>query len=238
MSEDFKVNLGDVLSGLNIEEIVKKSIKDNTTSLNEAYVAEPKTFRQVSELVSQKTKESHVALYKGYVESLNKTSAQLDSVDKLDVNSSHSQFRSLKLDETYNLNATWLHELYFANCFDPRSEVHMDSMSFLRIERDFGTFDDWQKDFIACAMSAGEGWVVCGYNIFLKRYVNTFVSHHSGDVMVGLLPVLVVDMWAHSYHRDYLNDKKSYLVNQMREINWTVVEERVKKMESVHEVFK
>jgi Fe-Mn family superoxide dismutase len=109
----------------------------------------------------------------------------------------------------------------------------MDSIAYLKLQRDFGTFDDWQRDFIACALAAGNGWVVCGYHTFLKRYVNMLVSHHSGDIMVGVYPVVVVDMWEHSYYRDYLSDKKSYLISQMREFNWTVIEDRFKRAEAI-----
>jgi Fe-Mn family superoxide dismutase len=165
-------------------------------------------------------------------------SAKLDTANRTETNPRHSDYRSLKLDETYNLNAVWLHELYFANCFDPNSEIVMDSQAYLKLQRDFGNFDDWQKDFMACAMSAGSGWAVCGYHMFLRRYVNTFVSHHSSDVMLGLFPVIVVDMWEHAYTKDYLNDKKSYLVSQMREFNWTVIEDRFKRAESVAQAVK
>lgn len=246
-----------LLADVDVESIVKKSIQESkigkptdgpnlgrapkpkpVVTVNESFVAEPKTYSQVSELVSQKTKEAHVTTYQAYVESLNRTSAELDTVDKHEANPRHSDFRSLKLDETFNLNGTWLHELYFSNCFDPNSEITMDSMAYLRLQRDFGTFDDWQKDFVACGLAAGEGWVVCSYNMYLKRYVNTFVSQNSGDVQMGTFPIVVVDMWSHAYFRDYLNDKKSYLISQMREINWNVVEERVKRAETIHEALK
>lgn len=236
-------NKKDVLAGIDVESIVKASIKNDPIisslkNLDESYVAEPKPYKQVSELVSQKTKDSHTLLYKRYVDVLNEVSAELDTADRMEENLSHSMFRSCKLDETYNLNAVWLHELYFANCFDPHSEIYMDSKAYMRLERDFGTFEDWQKDFMACALACGQGWAVCGYNMFLKRFVNTMVSNHSQDVMMGLYPVLVVDMHEHAYFRDYMSDKKSYLVAQMREINWNVVEERFLKTESIAEVLK
>jgi len=196
-------------------------------------VAEQKPFKQVSELVSQKTKEAHTALYKECIDKVNEVSSKLDTADRADANSKHSDFRSLKLDEAYNLNAVWLHELYFANCFDPHSEIVMDSISYIKLQRDFGTFEDWQRDFIACAMASGNGWAVCGYHAFLKRYVNVMVSNHSQDVMLGLYPVIVVDMWEHAYSRDYLTDKKSYLISQMREFNWTVIEDRFKRGEAI-----
>lgn len=232
------------LANLDVDAIVKASIRKSPViasvkgKLDESYVAEPKPFKQVSELVSQKTKDSHTDLYKKYVETLNGVSAELDTADRSGADSKHSDFRSLKLDETYNLNSVWLHELYFANCFDPHSEVYMDSKAYLRLERDFGTFEDWQKDFMACALASGSGWAVCGYNMYLKRFVNTMVSNHSQDVMVGLYPLVVVDMHEHAYYRDYLTDKKSYLVAQMREFNWNVIEERFLRAEALNEVLK
>lgn len=228
------------LADLDVDAIVKASIRPAVAAskLDESYVAEPKPFKQVSELVSQKTKDSHIELYKNYVDTLNGVSAELDTADRSEANSAHSEYRTLKADETNNLNAVWLHELYFANCFDPHSEVYMDSKSYLRLERDFGTFEDWQKDFMACALSAGTGWAVCGYNLYLKRFVNTVIRNHSHDVMVGLYPLVVVDMYEHAYYRDYMTDKKSYLVAQMREFNWNVIEERFLKAEALNEVLK
>jgi superoxide dismutase, Fe-Mn family len=204
-----------------------------TSNLREAYVAESKPYSLVTEFLSQKSKDAHLALYKGYVETLNRVSSELDTAERSKADSKHSDFRSLKLDETYNLDSVWLHELYFANCFDPHSEVYMDSMAYLRLERDFGTFEDWQKDFMGCALAAGNGWAVCGYNMYLQRYICTVVSNHSQDVMLGLYPLIVVDMHEHAMFKDYQTDKKSYLVAMMRELNWNVIEERFKKAEAI-----
>lgn len=233
----------DILKNIDLDGIIKKSVSESVKKqtkglVNEAYVAEPKSFKQVSERVSQKTKDAHTELYRGYVDSLNESSNKLDTVDRSDVAHRSSEFCSLKQDEAYNINAKWLHELYFANCFDPHSEIHMDTMSYMKLQRDFGTFDDWQKDFMACALSAGEGWAVCAYNIHLQRYVNTVINDHSSNVMLGLYPVIVVDMWSHAYFKDYLTDKESYLIAQMKEINWIVVEDRFNVAEAIGGVLK
>ncbi len=220
-----------------VEGIVTQTLKQHGV-VSESYVAEPKPYNQVTEFVSQKTKEAHSKLYQGYIDTLNRVSAELDTAPRSEADSRRSSFRGLKLDEANNLNSIWLHELYFANCFDPHSEVYMDSMAYLRLERDFGTFEDWQKDFMACAVSCGSGWAVCGYNMFLKRYVNTFVTENSQDVMMGMYPLVVIDMHEHAYFRDYQSDKKSYIVAMMRELNWNTIEERFKKAVSVHEVMK
>ena len=103
----------------------------------------------------------------------------------------------------------------------------------MRIERDFGTFDDWQRDFLASCMSVGEGWVVFGYNTYLRRYVNTLITEHSHNVMLGLQPIIVIDMWSHSYYKDYLNDKKNYVLQSMQGIDWAVVEDRINVAEKI-----
>lgn len=228
------------MSKIDLKKIVKESLSAAGASkedLNEAMVAQQKRYPQVSEMVSQKTKDAHERLYKNYVEKFNRISAELDTASR-ETDSNGAEYRNLRVDETQNLNAIWLHELYFSNCFDPHSEVFADSYSYLHLQRDFGSFEEWQRHFVACAMSAREGWAVCAYNIFLRKYVNTVIDGHSNNVMLGLYPVVVLDMHSHAYYRDYLDDKQSFVISQMREINWTVVEERVKRAERIGEVLK
>jgi Fe-Mn family superoxide dismutase len=114
----------------------------------------------------------------------------------------------------------------------------MNSASFIDLQKVWGTFDDWQRDFMACAMACGQGWAICGYNIYLKNYVNTIVSNHSQDVLMGLYPIVVLDLHEHAYQKDYLNDKKSYIIAMMRELNWEVIEERFKKAKNIAQAVK
>jgi Fe-Mn family superoxide dismutase len=227
---------------LNLKEIAERAIaqqlKDDSPALNEALVAEPKKYKQTTEYVSEKAKNAHRQLYEKYVKAFNEVSAKLDTVDKNVSNSMHSSFRSLKLDEIYNANAVYLHELFFSNSFDPNSEVFIDSVAYMKLQKDFGTFDDWQKDFIACALSCGEGWAVTGYNIYTQRYMNTMISHHSQDVMVGLIPLIVVDCWSHAYFKDNLIDQKKYIVSILRELNWDIIEKRFENAEKIARILK
>ena len=78
-------------------------------ALEESYVAQQKPFNLRTEMLSDKNKRNHVELYQAYIDTFNRISAELDSVDRDEVNSNHCAFRSLKIDETYNLNAIYLH---------------------------------------------------------------------------------------------------------------------------------
>ena len=136
------------------EEIIKKTVdkefkKTKRKNITEAYAAQEKTFKIMTDFLSTANIDNHKELYRGYIENFNKISAELDVADRSIANSNHSEFRSLKIDETYNINAVYLHELFFANIGDNNSQISMDTLSYMRLNRDFGTFDDWQKDFMA-----------------------------------------------------------------------------------------
>jgi Fe-Mn family superoxide dismutase len=220
---------------------VRKSLglsQKSKSAMNEAYVIQAKKYKLPTEMLSLKSKAAHEEILESYVETLNTVSAQLDAVDRAASNSNHSDYRSLKIDEVYNLNAAFLSGLYFDNISDLRSTITMDSLTFMRLERDFGTFDDWQKDFIACAMASREGWAVTVYNMFLQRYINVPIDLSNVNVPLNCYPIIVLDMGSHSHYRDYLNDKKTYVFSMMKELNWETIEERVLRAERLAKVTK
>lgn len=219
-----------------VKEIITENKQSTSSVLSEAYVAEAGKFNLKTELLSEKTKKSHQELLEGYVETLNKVSAKLDGVDKSSANLNNSEFRSLKVDETYNHNAAFLHGLYFENISDLNSQVAVDSLSYMKLARDFGTFDKWQEDFVACCLAARNGWCVTFYNPNLKRYMNTVIDLHSQNVMISMMPIIVMDCWEHSYYRDYLKDRKTYVYGMMKELDWSVIEKRVKISEKIAKV--
>jgi Fe-Mn family superoxide dismutase len=228
-----------MISNKAVKDIVRGSLRlDSVQGLNEALVAQPKSFKENTEFLSSKTKSAHKELYEGYIETFNKVSAKLDAVDRNDVNSNNSEFRSLKIDETYNMNALYLHELYFANISDLTSQITMDSLSYMRLARDFGDFDKWQTDFLACCQASRCGWAITYYNLFTQTYMNAVVDLHSLQIPIGCYPVVVMDVWQHAYYRDYLRDVKTYSTAMMKELNWTVIEERIRKAEKIAQVLK
>lgn len=220
-------------SGINNHNREKSVADKKQETLTESYVIEAGKFNLQTELLSQKTKKSHQELLEGYAKKLNEVSAKIDGCDKSGANLNSSEFRSLKIDEAYNHNAAFLHGLYFENISDLNSTIAVDNLSYMKLAKDFGTFDAWQEDFVACCLSARNGWAVTFYNTQLKRYMNTVIDLHSQNVMIGMIPVIVMDCWEHSYYRDYLKDRKSYVFAMMKELNWSVIEQRIKKTEAI-----
>lgn len=221
-----------------LKEIVAASLPQGENTLDEAYVAQPKRYPLVTDLVSQQTKDTHTKIYEEHVAKLSHNSMKVDTTNRLNVDSSTSDYRHVKSAEVFQMNSVYLHEMYFANCFDPSSEIFMDSLAFMRLQRDFGTFEQWQLDFLAAAQANRNGWAICGYSLFLRRYVNTFIDENGDGGMIGLIPMIVVDTHKHAYFRDYLDDKKSYIVAMMQELNWDVIEGRFNKAETINEALK
>lgn len=222
-----------------IKKQVEKAIDETLSSvLKEAYVSEPKRFDLRTELLSPKSKKARQEDFEGFVASLNKISAQLDGADRDGANDKSSDFRRLKIDEVHNMNAAFLRALHFENISDMQSKITMDTLSFLRLERDFGSFDAWQKDFIACCMSSRDGYAMTGYSVYLKRYINFIIDTESLNVPVGVFPVIVLDVAEGAYYRDYLDDRRTYVLGMMKEFNWNQIEDRFKRAESISKVAK
>jgi hypothetical protein len=137
----------DYLLDKNIKKVIKEELGLDER-LDEALVAQKKPFDLKTEYLSGGNKKNHIKLYNQYVEDFNKISAKLDAADRNKPSSNHSEFRQLKIDETYNMNAAYLHELYFANVSDLNSEITMDSLSYIRLYGVLLLFAMWLGSYI------------------------------------------------------------------------------------------
>ena len=93
---------------------VKNTIRESLglsekNDISEALVVQPKPFSIPTEALSAANIKNHYSLYEQYGKDFSKISAELDGADRANASSNHSAFRSLKIDEVYNLNATYLH---------------------------------------------------------------------------------------------------------------------------------
>lgn len=217
---------------------IRKDIENTIDEiLGEAYVSQAKKFELRTEFISEKVKAARQKDLESYVDALNKVSAELDGADRDNASDRASNFRNLKLEEVHNLNAAFLRALHFENISDLNSRITMDMLCFLRLERDFGGFDSWQKDFIACCLSSRDGYAMTGYSVYLKRYVNFVIDTEALNVPVGVIPIIVLDVAEGAYFRDYLDDRKSYIIAMMKELAWEKIEKRFERAESVAKVF-
>ena len=201
--------------------------------LNEAYVVEPKKFTLSTEKLSPKVKSARIKHFENTVATLNKISAELDGANPENANKVGSAFRNQKIAEAFAINDAFLQGQFLDNISDLNSQINMDMLCYMRLARDFGTFDDWQKDFIGCAKSSRDGYAVTAYSMYLKRYINLVVDTADTGVPFSAVHVIVLDVSEGCYYRDYVDNLEGYVKNMMREFNWNVIEKRFKKCEKI-----
>ena len=171
--------------------------------------------------------EHHGVLYKGYVNKLNEIRKLLQSVDHSKANQTYSDLRALKVEETFALNGIKLHEYYFDNMGGSGGKASGQALAM--IERDFGSYDAWEKDFKASGMAV-RGWVVLAYDLddgTLHNFGND--SHNAGPIW-NAVPILVMDTYEHAYMIDYGVKRPPYIDAFMNVIDWDVVNERLAKL--------
>jgi Fe-Mn family superoxide dismutase len=121
-------------------------------------------------------------------------------------------------DSKFNKAGTFLHNIYFAQFQAPAQSNKPTGSLADMINSKFGSFDDFKTKVEEVAMKIqGSGWVY----VTKTGEIKTIVNHEVRDDIM-----LLIDWWEHAWALDYQADKKKYLKNIWRIINWDVIDKR------------
>lgn len=187
-----------------------------------------KKFDLTLEGISDKQISQHRdILYAGYVNKLNEIEERLKTADITKANQAFSDFRALKVEETFALNGVVLHELYFEN-LGVKSAKPTGKLSDL-LAREFGSFDRWIENLKACGMAA-RGWVILGLSTYDGKLHNYCLDAHNDRVPVNVVPILVLDVYEHAYVIDFGVKRAPYLDAFVKNINWDAASKRLDRV--------
>jgi Fe-Mn family superoxide dismutase len=130
-----------------------------------------------------------------------------------------TRFNNGEGNADFNEAGAFLHDLLFTQYQAPSGSNTPDGTAGEFITKHFKTFNSFKDKFQKEAMTIqGSGWV------YLARdgKIKTITNH---EIKMDI--VLIIDWWEHSWALDYQSDKKSYLNNQWKIINWNVISSRV-----------
>ncbi|MCX7822714.1 MAG: superoxide dismutase [Syntrophobacterales bacterium] len=167
----------------------------------------------------------HFSLYQGYVNNTNKLLEEMKTLAEQGM-ANTPQYAELKRRFSFEFNGMKLHELFFENLGVTPSALSPNSSLYKALEASFGSFDSWQKDFIATAQIRGIGWAVLFYDPSAGRLMNAWINEHHVGLLSQCIPLLVLDVFEHAFIVDYQLDRASYIKAVMQQINWKVVETR------------
>ena len=161
-----------------------------------------------------------------YGAALSRLNTVTHELEAIDIGAATPQMISrLKREQIDLLNATLLHELYFASLGgDGRTLPEIISNA---ITRDFGLVERWRQEFIALAeaLAGDAGWILLSYVPRDGRLINQSASDHTQGIAGGI-PILALDMYEHAYHIEHGANTTAYIAAFMRNIDWTAVEAR------------
>jgi superoxide dismutase, Fe-Mn family len=169
---------------------------------------------------------NHFTLYQGYVKNTNLLLADLNAMLS-DGKDGTPEYAELKRRLGWEFNGMRLHELYFGNLGTSRPPDEKTPL-FKKMVKDFGSFDNWKKDFMATGKMRGIGWVVLYYDPAGNRLMNMWIEQHDANHPAGCAPLLVMDVFEHAYMPDYGLNKPGYIDTFVRKINWDAVTARFK----------
>lgn len=165
--------------------------------------------------------------YGGSVRALNETKQRL--ADALaDRELPPYIYNNLKREHLMRTGSVVLHELYFENL---GGNGRADQAARQWIASGFGDFDRWETEFrrIANGLGGGSGWVILGFNRQFGTAENYWMADHMHSPAMTE-PLLVMDMYEHSYHIDFGSAAGQYVDAFFDNVDWEAVLARIEKL--------
>ncbi len=187
----------------------------------------PKTFN-IPELagISKESIDLHLGLYAGYVKHVNVIHERI-SAYKYEAEANGYAIAEMQRRLGFEFGGMKNHEAYFEQ-LEGGSKSLPEGALKEALERDFGSVDGFITHFRTIAMTRGVGWAMLYIDRDANRLVATWVDEQHLGQLPGLDLVLALDMWEHSYMRDYLPaEKVKYVDAFFANLNWEVVAGRM-----------
>ena len=165
-------------------------------------------------------------LYKGYVDNTNKTEKNLENARNTN---DFSNRKCLEKNLSFFGSGAILHELFFEN-MGPAipSSPSVELMKY--IMENFGNFEKFKNQFNEAATQVeASGWCLLVWIPKWKKLEILQCEKHQNLTLWGCKPLLVLDMWEHSYYLQYKIKRPDYIKAFWNIVNWNIVNKRFKE---------
>jgi len=123
----------------------------------------------------------------------------------------------------FNNGAQVFNHTFYWNCFSPSGGGAPTGALAEAINRDFGSFEEFRKQFTqSAATNFGSGWTWLVKDAGGKLSIDN-TSNAGNPIKEGKTPLLTVDVWEHAYYIDYRNARPTYLEKLWDIFNWDFV---------------
>lgn len=178
----------------------------------------PYAMNELAPHISEETLQYHYGKHhQTYVVNLNK----LVSADASLAGKSLNEIMLVAKGPVYNNAAqVWNHNFYWKS-MAPKAGGEPTGAIAAAIDRDFGSFEEFKKQFSAAAVghfASGWAWLVQTK----EGKLSIVDTHDAGNPLKDGTgsPLLTCDVWEHAYYVDYRNARAKYVDAWWNVINW------------------
>lgn len=173
--------------------------------------------------ISDEAMLMHFKLYEGYVKNVNILMEKFSTIFE------GPEFAEMHRRFGWEYNGMRLHELFF-DCLTTEVKIlgnDLEGGIKNKIIENFGSVENWKKDFVAIAKMRGMGWAILVQDKSNGKLINTWVNEHDAGMMSDVNIILNFDMFEHAYVKDFGIDRAPYLDSIFAHIDWEIVSERL-----------
>jgi Fe-Mn family superoxide dismutase len=164
----------------------------------------------------------HSKHHQAYVAGAN---AALDAMAEARANENFATLPKLQKDLAFNLGGHVNHSIFWQNLAPAGGEPTGELAAALA--EYFGSIDAFKKHFSAAAIGIqGSGWAYLAWDALGNRMIIGQLYDQQGNLAMGNIPLLMLDMWEHAFYLDYQNVKADYVKAFWNIVNWEDVAKR------------
>lgn len=177
----------------------------------------------------------HFKLYEGYVKNANRLLSILNQYAR-EGQDRTPQYAEIKRRLGWEMDGMRLHEYYFSS-MGGTGKPNPNSALMEEIERQFGSYDNWKKEFQATGAMRGIGWAILYQDPKDGRLINMWINEHDHGHLANGSVILPMDVFEHAYMLDYGLDRQGYIDAFFENLNWDLIERRYEEAQAARKTY-
>ncbi|MFD1776390.1 Fe-Mn family superoxide dismutase [Paenibacillus rhizophilus] len=184
----------------------------------------PYPYNALEPYIDEKTMRiHHDKHHQTYVDGLNKAEKKLADARK---SGDFDLVKHWERELAFHGAGHYLHTIFWDE-MSPQGGGRATGALLAAIERDFGSYDAFKKQFSEAADKVeGGGWAILVWSPRSRRLEILTAEKHQNLSQWDVIPLLALDVWEHAYYLKHQNKRADYIQDWWKVVNWPYVSER------------
>lgn len=184
----------------------------------------PYAYDALEPYIDEKTMRlHHDEHHKSYVEGLNQAEKKMAEARQ---KNDFALIKHWEREAAFHGAGHYLHTIFW-HIMSPQGGGKANGAIAAQIKNDFGSYEAFKQHFSAAAKNVeGSGWAILVWSPRSHRLEILQAEKHQNLSQWDVIPLLVLDVWEHSYYLKYPNERAAYIDAWWNVVNWDHVNER------------